>query len=210
MGVNMAVSLSLTGKKVALLEFDLRKPKVSRMLELSQEPGISNYLANLVKIEDIIIDMGDRKIPNLYILPAGTIPPNPTELMLNGKLDELMDYLKKHYDYVVIDSPPVGLVTDSKILNKYADATLYMVRHSYTPKHYLGLIEQLYISDELTNLNIVFNGLKNRGILKSYKYGYGHGYSYGYGYGAGYGYTQDADEESKKTGSRKRKKEHSA
>jgi tyrosine-protein kinase Etk/Wzc len=213
MGVNMAVSLSLTGKKVALLEFDLRKPKVSRMLEITQEPGISNYLAGLAKLEDIIIDMKDREIPGLYILPAGTIPPNPTELMLNGKLDELMEYLKKTFDYVVIDSPPVGLVTDAKILNKYANATLYMVRHNYTPKHYLNLIEQLYASDELTNLNIVFNGLRNRGILSNYKYGYGGGYSYGYGYGAGYGYGYTQESESRpdsKLRLRRRKKQHTS
>jgi tyrosine-protein kinase Etk/Wzc len=199
MGVNMAVSLALTGKKIALLEFDLRKPKVSKMMNIAQEPGISNYLAGLASFEDILVDMGKKDIPGLYILPAGTIPPNPTELMLNGKLDELMDHLKNNFDYVVIDSPPVGLVTDAKILNKYADACLYMVRHDYTPKHYLNLIEQLYSNDELTNLNVIFNGLKARGILNSYKNGYGGGYSYGYsyGYGSGYGYGYTQDQENK-------------
>ncbi len=192
MGVNMSVSLSLTGKKVVLLEFDLRKPKVSKMLDIQQQPGISEYLAGLASYEDIQRSMEAKKIPNLCILPAGAIPPNPTELMLNGKLDTLVDQLKRDFDYILIDSPPVGLVTDAKILDKYSDACLYMVRHNYTPKHFLGLVEQLYVNRELTNINIVFNGLKSRGVLKGgagYGSSYGYGYSYGGGYG--YGYTQD-------------------
>lgn len=194
MCMNIAVSLSLTGKKVILLEFDLRKPRVSKSLNIKQEPGISNYLAGLATYDEIIIHMESANIPGLYILPAGTIPPNPTELMLNGRLNVLMAELKRDFDYVLIDSPPIGLVTDAKILNKYSDACLYMVRHKYTPKHYLNLIEQLYANDELTNLNIVFNGLTARGVLNSYGgYGTSYGYGYGYGYGSEYGYTQDND-----------------
>lgn len=195
MGVNLAVSLSLTGKKVALLEFDLRKPKISSMLNIVQEPGISNYLAGLATIEQIVVPMDDHKIPGLFILPAGVIPPNPTELMLNGRLDVLMEELNRTYDYIIIDSPPVGLVTDAKILNKYIDACLYMVRHKYTPKYYINLIEHLYANNEMNNINIIFNGIKARGILGTYGGGYGtsYGYGYGYGYGGGYGYgyTQD-------------------
>ena len=193
MGVNLAVSLSLTGKKVALLEFDLRKPKISSMMNIPQEPGISNYLAGLASIEQIIVPMEAHSIPGLFILPAGVIPPNPTELMLNGRLDVLMEELNRTYDYIIIDSPPVGLVTDAKILNKYIDACLYMVRHKYTPKYYINLIEHLYANNEMNNLNIIFNGIKARGILGTYGGGYGtsYGYGYGYGYGGGYGYTQD-------------------
>jgi tyrosine-protein kinase Etk/Wzc len=206
MGANLAVSLSLTGKKVALLEFDLRKPKISKMMNIAQEPGISNYLAGLATYNEIIVPMEDNNIPGLFILPAGSIPPNPTELMLNGRLDELMEQLKKDYDYILIDSPPIGLVTDAKILNKYIDACLYMVRHKYTPKYYINLIENLYSNKEMNNLNIIFNGIKARGILGTYGgvYGnsYGYGYGYGYGGGDGYGYTQDADEK-KKTSRRK-------
>ncbi len=199
MGLNLAVSLALTGKKVVLLEFDLRKPKISKMMNIAQEPGISNYLAGLAPIEKITVSMESNNIPGLFILPAGNIPPNPTELMLNGRLDVLMDKLKNDYDYVLIDSPPIGLVTDAKILNKYIDACLYMVRHKYTPKFYLNLIEQLYANREMNNVNIIFNGIKARGILGTYggAYGanYGYGYGYGYGGGYGYGYTQDEKEE---------------
>jgi tyrosine-protein kinase Etk/Wzc len=193
--INLAVSLALTGKKVAVMEFDLRKPKISKMMEINQEPGISNYLAGLAAYEQITISMADRKIPGLVILPAGAIPPNPTELMLNGRLDVLMAKLNEDFDYILIDSPPIGLVTDAKIINKYVNACLYMVRHKYTPKYYLNLIDHLYSNKELTNISIVFNGLKMRGVLGGYRQGYGSGYGYGYGYGAGagygYGYTND-------------------
>ena len=192
--MNIAVSLALTGKKVVLLEFDLRKPRVSKALNIKQEPGISNYLAGLATYNEIIIPLESINIPGLFLLPAGSIPPNPTELMLNGQLNVLMDQLKRDFDYILIDSPPVGLVTDAKILNRYSDACLYMVRHKYTPKHYLNLIEQLYANDELNNLNVVFNGLTARGVLNNYGgYGTSYGYGYGYGYGSEYGYTQDND-----------------
>lgn len=199
--INLAVSLALTGKKVAVMEFDLRKPKISKMLEINQEPGISNYLAGLTTYEQVLVPMTDKKVPNLTILPAGTIPPNPTELMLNGKLDGLMERLKAEFDFILIDSPPIGLVTDAKILNKYVDATLYMVRHKYTPKYYLKLIDNLYSNRELANINIVFNGLKMRGVLGVYRqYGYGASYGYGSSYGeSGYGYTEEKAKRSTKS-----------
>ena len=208
MAVNMAVSLSLTGKKVVLLEFDLRKPKVSKMLNIAQEPGISNYLAGLASYEEIIIPINDENLKGLFVLPAGAIPPNPTELMLNGKLDMLMEKLKNDFDYILIDSPPIGLVTDAKILNKYSNACMYMVRHKYTPRHYLGLIEQLHYNNELNNLNIIFNGLKTRGVLVGGSSGYGSSYSYGYGYGTayGYGYTGDEKKQSQKSKRKNRSK----
>jgi Mrp family chromosome partitioning ATPase len=143
--------------------------------------------------------MTDRKIPGLVILPAGAIPPNPTELMLNGRLDVLMAKLNEDFDYILIDSPPIGLVTDAKIINKYVNACLYMVRHKYTPKYYLNLIDHLYSNKELTNISIVFNGLKMRGVLGGYRQGYGSGYGYGYGYGAGYGYGYTNDEKTKQS-----------
>ncbi|MGZ4090108.1 MAG: tyrosine-protein kinase family protein, partial [Bacteroidia bacterium] len=171
-----------------------------------QEPGISNYLAGLASIEQIIVPMEAHDIPGLFILPAGVIPPNPTELMLNGRLDVLMEELNRTYDYIIIDSPPVGLVTDAKILNKYIDACLYMVRHKYTPKYYINLIEHLYSNNEMNNLNIIFNGIKARGILGTYGGGYGtsYGYGYGYGYGGGYGYGYTQDGKESKAGTKKK------
>ncbi|HEU4554224.1 MAG TPA: polysaccharide biosynthesis tyrosine autokinase [Chitinophaga sp.] len=174
--VNLATSLSLVKKKVALLEFDLRKPQISKMLGVSREPGISNYLVGQAEIASIIQPVPGNEY--LYILPAGAIPPNPTELILNGQLEKLIANLKTRFDYVIIDTAPVGLVTDARLLAAYADATLYVIRHQVTPKLYLRVINELYQNKELGNLNLVFNGIQPRGIN-----GYGpNGYGYGYGY----------------------------
>jgi len=116
----------------------------------------------------------------LYVIPAGTVPPNPTELILNGKLDELMNELKTQFDYIVIDSPPIGLVTDAKLLNKYSNICLYVLRHSYTLKYFLKMIQKFYTNNELNNINLIYNGIKKRGV-GNYNYNYGYGYGYGYG-----------------------------
>ncbi len=203
--INLGATLALTNKKVVLLELDLRKPKVSSMLRITNEPGITNYLAGLATINEIIKPVED--VNNLFVIPAGSIPPNPTELILNGKLDILMEQLKQDFDYVLMDSPPIGLVTDAKLLNKYADLCLYIVRHKRTPKSYLKYINNLYRSKELNNMNIVFNGLKPRGLL-GFKNSYGHGYGYGDGYGYGYTITESDTKGNKVKGifSKKRKK----
>ncbi len=187
--VNLALSLSLTKKKVVLLEFDLRKPKVSKILNVPHHPGISNYLVGHSSLNDIL----KQPIENneyMYLLSAGVIPPNPTELILNGRLEHLLATLRASFDYVIIDTAPVGPVTDARLLAPFADATLYVVRHDRTPKFNLKLVEDLYEQGDLGKLNIVFNGLKMRG-LPGYGYAYGGGYGYGNGQGYGYGYTDD-------------------
>lgn len=187
--VNLALSLSLTKKKVVLLEFDLRKPKVSKILNVPHHPGISNYLVGHSSLNDIL----KQPIENneyLYLLSAGVIPPNPTELILNGRLEHLLATLRASFDYIIIDTAPVGPVTDARLLAPFADATLYVVRHDRTPKFNLKLVEDLYEQGDLGKLNIVFNGLKMRG-LPGYAYAYGGGYGYGNGQGYGYGYTDD-------------------
>ena len=174
--VNLAVSLSLVKKKVALLEFDLRKPRISAMLNVSREPGISNYLVGQADALSIMQPVPGNEY--LYILPAGVIPPNPTELILNGQLEALINHLKAKFDYVIIDTAPVGLVTDARLLAQYADATLYVIRHQVTPKLYLKMINEIYQNKEVGNLNIVFNGIQPRGAGGYDANGYGYGYGY--------------------------------
>ncbi len=184
--INLAASLALSNKKVALLELDLRKPRISSMLNVNKEPGITNFLVGQIKSDKIIKKVDNFE--NLFLLPAGNIPPNPQELIINGKLDELIDDLKLEFDYVLIDSPPIGLVSDARLLNKYADISLYIMRHKHTPRKYLKFFNQLFINKELNNLYLVFNGLKSRGIFGTenlVKGGYGNGYGNGYGYGYG-------------------------
>ena len=193
LSVNLANSLALSGKKVAIMELDLRKPKINILLNVQREPGITNYLLNKISIDDIIIKVED--FDSLYVIPAGTVPPNPTELILNGKLDELMNELKQQFDYIVIDSPPIGLVTDAKLLNKYSNICLYVLRHGYTLKYFLKMIQKFYTNNELNSINLIYNGIKKRGVgNNNYNYRYGYGYGYGYSYGYGNTYTDDKKE----------------
>jgi capsular exopolysaccharide synthesis family protein len=187
--LNLAMSFTLTGKKVGLMEMDLRKPKLSKYLGISRDPGITSYLIGKASIEQII---KETKYPNLFVVSAGPIPPNPTELILSTKFAEMMEQLKEKFDYIIIDSAPIGPVTDSQLISSYANSTLYVVRHAHTPKVFLRMIDDLYKQEKFKNMALVFNGLKPRGagVLGGYGYGYG-SYGYGYGYGGGgdgYGY----------------------
>ena len=180
---NVAAAIALTGKRTVLLEFDLRKPKVLEGLNIQKSVGISNYVVGKSTITEILkpIDGYD----NLYVIGCGAVPPNPAELLLDGKIDELFAYLKKNFDAIIIDSAPVGLVTDSMTLSKYADATLYIVRHKYTLKKQINFVNELYVNKKLPKLSIIINDVV--GGTGGY-YGYG-GYGYGgYGYGSGKAY----------------------
>jgi len=180
---NLAISLALTDKKVALLELDLRKPKLSEIFGLkSASAGITNYFIG-DKEADEIIKRTDIN-PNLFLISAGPIPPNPSELILNGKIQELLVYLENAFDYIVIDTAPVSPVTDAYLLSQLCDATLYVVRHGYTPRIFLQMLDENNKMKGLKNLAIIFNGVKSRG-LKAYGYGYGYGMGYEDGDGNG-------------------------
>ena len=184
--INTAVSLSITGARVVLLEFDLRKPKISKELGIARDPGLSNYLIGMASESSII--KPHPTIEKFSIIPSGQIPPNPAELISSPRLLELMTYLKQHFDYIIIDSPPVAAVTDAKILAKVSDATLYIVRYNYTHSNLLQIVNDIHKRKVLPNLNIIFNGIVTKKILG---YTYGKGYEYGYNYGYGYGYVVD-------------------
>ena len=187
--LNLAMSFALTGKKVGLMEMDLRKPKLSKYLGISRDPGITNYLIGKTSFDSII---KETQYANLSIISAGPIPPNPTEMILSPVFGELIDKMRERFDYVIIDSAPIGPVTDSQLIGVYADTTLYVVRHAYTPKVFLRMIDDLHSLKKFNNMALVFNGLKPRGVSMLNGYGYGsYGYGYGYGYGGGgngYGY----------------------
>jgi tyrosine-protein kinase Etk/Wzc len=171
--------MALAGKKVLLLEMDLRKPKISSNLGL-KKLGFTNYIISQdTNWQSWIQPSGVEE--NFHVLSSGPIPPNPTELLLLPKTKALFEDLKKHYDYIVIDSPPVGLVTDAEIMAQYANATLYMVRHQLTHKQQIKLVDKFFQKKSLPKLNIIINDAQMK------KTGYGYGYSYGYGYGYGYG-----------------------
>ncbi|WP_207495268.1 GumC family protein [Aridibaculum aurantiacum] len=177
---NLATSLALTDKKVVLLELDLRKPKLSPLFKADSTIGISSYLVGAVGMGEIIqrTDVNE----NLFFISSGPIPPNPSELILNGRMSELLTFLEQEFDYILIDTAPIAPVTDASILTKLCHTTLYVVRHGYTPKSILKKLDENKNVTGLKNPAVIFNGLKSRGFQK-YGYGYGYGYSYGYGYG---------------------------
>jgi tyrosine-protein kinase Etk/Wzc len=186
---NLGVSLALTGKKVVIIELDLRKPALSNIVNVSRETGITNYFIGDKEADEII-----KRTPvneNLFIIPSGPIPPNPSELILGSRMTELLTYLEGIFDYIIIDTAPVNPVTDAYILSPLCDATLYVIRHGYTPKASVEMIDRNNKVRSLKNLAIVFNGVKARGIGN-------YGFGYGYGYGTGYGYAEGEEGKGKK------------
>ncbi|GAB3884770.1 GumC family protein [Spirosoma agri] len=176
--INLASSLALLNKKVIILELDLRKPKIASYLGLTtgKSRGISNYLIGQAEIGDLIHSTVLH--PNLYLIPSGPIPPNPSELLSNGRMKILLSALRKQFDYIIIDTPPVALVADAPLLGAYVDTAFYLVRYGYTPKTYMGFLANLQASKKFKSLNVIFNGVDYR---HSQDYGYGYGYAYKYG-----------------------------
>jgi capsular exopolysaccharide synthesis family protein len=173
--VNLALSLALTDKKVVLLELDLANPSLSNKLNVSYDEGVSSYLRGECEPEDIIKRTTANS--NLFFLPAGPLPDNPSELLLSPKLKELINYLEEAFDIIIIDSAPASLLSDAYILSPICDVTLYVVKHKFTPKSYLERLDEENAVNQLNNMRIVFNGIQSRGFTKN---GYGYGYGYGY------------------------------
>ncbi|MEO8405886.1 MAG: polysaccharide biosynthesis tyrosine autokinase, partial [Chitinophagaceae bacterium] len=175
---NMGAVFSLTGKKTIILEFDIRKPKVLSGLGMSKKSGISNYLVGKADLKDLIVPVPD--VENLFVLPCGPIPPNPSELLLDAKVTEMFAWLREHFAVIYVDTAPVGMVSDAMTLGKFADCTLYLVRQGHTFKKQVALIDEFYREKKLPRVSIVINDVK---VKPGYGY-YGYGrYGYGYGYG---------------------------
>ena len=197
---NLAMSLALLGKKVILLGLDIRKPRLAEMFGFANRTkGITAFLAGDPDEKELLFD---QIIPsgvneNLDILPAGIVPPNPAELLSKKNLDNAISFLKEKYDYVLLDTAPVGLVTDTLIIARVADASVYVCRADYTAKNDLNLVNSLYAENKLKNMSIVLNGVDMAKRKYGYYYGYGGNGKYGrYGYGkyghyGHYGYGND-------------------
>ena len=188
---NLAVSLSLLGKKVVIVGLDIRKPGLNKVFNIARkEQGITQYLSNSEKNLMDLVQASDVS-KSLYILPGGTVPPNPTELLARDGLDKAIETLKKNFDYVILDTAPVGMVTDTLLIGRVADLSVYVCRADYTRKAEFTLINELAENNKLPNLCTVINGLDLQQKKYGYYYGYGkYGKYYGYGkrYGYGYGY----------------------
>jgi len=177
--LNLAAVLAAPGNKVALLEFDMRLPTIFKMVDMNVTKGLSEYLSGeATAIDEIKHEAEDIK--SLHIYPAGAKPASAADLLLSKKLPELIEALKKQYQYIIIDTAPVGLVTDAFILGRHSDAVMYIVRQEYTLKKQLDNITEIYKLGKFSNLCIILNDIKTGG-----KYGFGHEYQKAYDYSYG-------------------------
>ena len=174
--INLASIFAFHEKKTILLSFDLRKPKIFSDLKFKNGHGLSSYLSDNCNLEDII---QPSPIKNFDVIVAGSIPPNPTELISSSKTKQLFIKLKEMYDYIIIDTPPVGFVSDAFILVNHSNVNVFIVRHNYTSKKIFSAIMDDIKKRKIPNVNIIINDIK----LSKNGYGYSNGYYYGYGYG---------------------------
>ena len=179
LSMNIAMSFAIKGKKVLVIDGDLRHGTVSAYVG-SPKKGLSDYLGNkeVVWNELLVID---KKYPNLHIIPVGTIPPNPTELLEDGSLATLMQDLRDEYDYIFIDCSPIDIVADTQIIEQYADRTLFVVRAGLLDRSLLPELESIYQEKRFKNLSVILNGTESTGGRYGYRYGYHNGYDSYYG-----------------------------
>lgn len=187
--VNLASVLAIAGKKVLIMDLDLHKPRIAQAMELTNKVGVSSVLIGECTPEEAIVQ---TSIPSLDAITSGPVPPNASELILGDSLAGLFEYARSRYDYVLIDTPPVALISDGLILMSHADIKLFVLNSKTTTRSSLDFIEQTVGSNQLTGCALVLNEEKRRGIDYLYsRLGYG-GYGYGYGYGA-YGNAEQAE-----------------
>ena len=170
--INLAASLALLGKNILLIGADIRRPKLASYLEINPEKGLTDFLSDKnLSVKDITVSIEEN---NFDVISSGEIPPNPSELLLNGRFEEILEYAADNYDYIIIDTAPVNIVTDTLLLGHHADLFIYIVRADFLDKRLLKVPQTLYENKRLPNLSILVNDIdfKNNG------YGYGYGYGY--------------------------------
>lgn len=196
---NLATSFAYMGKKTVIVGLDIRKPGLNKVFNISRTmAGITQYLASPGSTDLMSLCQKSDISDNLYILPGGVVPPNPTELVARHSLDDAIEILKKNFDYVIIDSAPIGMVTDTQLISRVADVAIYVCRSGYTPKSDFKLVNDLVREGKLHHVGILINGIEMNSRNAGYYYGYGrygkygkYGYGKRYGYGYGYGYGKD-------------------
>ncbi len=175
--INIATVFAMSEKRTLIVGLDLRKPKIFDDFHIENDIGVVNYLIGQKTLDEII---QKTHVPYLDVILSGPIPPNPSELLIGDQMREFMAAIKDRYDYVILDTPPVGLVADAIELAEFADVTLYIIRQNFTKKEMVTLLNNRHKRGEIKNVSIVFNGYQNKA-----KYGSDYGYAYGYGYGYG-------------------------
>ncbi|MER2998507.1 GumC family protein [Pontibacter populi] len=171
--INLGASLALTGKRVVLVNFDLRKPRLLQDMGLANETGITNYIIDeQLSIQDILIP--STEVTGLFAIGSGPIPPNPAELIMSPKISHLLAELREQFDYVILDTSPAGQVADAFTLAPLIDASVYIVRYNYTFKSQIAIVDDIYQNKKLNNPMIVLN---DADMKEAYGYGYGYGYN---------------------------------
>jgi capsular exopolysaccharide synthesis family protein len=179
---NLAAIMAMSGKKVLLIGLDLRKPRIHRIFGTDNKSGISNLLIGEEKYEDIVIK---TKVDNLWYTPSGPVPPNPAELIESAAMSDFIEKARKTFDYIIIDTPPVAIVTDALLVSSITDFYLFVVRQRYSSKNTIELVEELRWNESIKSLGVVVNDISMSGY---YGYVLRYGYSMGYGYNYGYNY----------------------
>jgi tyrosine-protein kinase Etk/Wzc len=190
--INIAGVLAFTGKKVVIIDLDLRKPKIHKGFGVSNNVGMSTILTGNTSVDECF---QNSPMTNLQFITAGPSPPNPSELIMGEKLNEVMDYLKLKFDYIVIDNAPIGLVTDGITTFQKANYPIYVFRAGYSRKQFAQILDRLKVESGIKNLSVILNDVDL--TRKIYSYSYGYRYGYGYGYGSGY-YSDDIKRSRKK------------
>ncbi|MCW5912365.1 MAG: polysaccharide biosynthesis tyrosine autokinase [Cyclobacteriaceae bacterium] len=178
--INLATVFSLSGKKTLIVGADMRRPKIFEDFNRDNNVGLSTFLSGISEFDDVI---QDTEIENLYLVSGGPVPPNPSELLLTDRFELFIKKSLEQFDFVIIDTPPLALVTDAFVISKFVDHTVFVLRQNYSPKEFIRSIDEYYRSGKLKNMSILLNDIYKSGL----GYGYGQGYAYQYGYSYGYG-----------------------
>ncbi len=186
--INLGSVVAMSRKRTLIIGADMRRPKIYADFNLTNDVGLSSYLAGLATFEEVV---QKTKQENLFLVSGGPVPPNPAELLLSDRLQQFLEEAKSAFDFIIIDTPPMAVVTDALSLSSFADHTIFIIRQNHTPKQLLNTIKEYYVTGRLTKVSILLNDIYKSGPGYGYGYGYAYGYGYGYGYGKnknGYGY----------------------
>jgi capsular exopolysaccharide synthesis family protein len=176
--INLATVFAMSGKKTLIVGADMRRPKIFQDFNRSNDHGLSTYLSGISQFDQVV---QTTEIENLFLVSGGPVPPNPSELLLTNKFEEFVKRALEIYDFVLIDTPPLALVTDAFVMSKFVDHTVFVMRQNYSPKEFVRSIDEYYQSGKIKNISILLNDIYKSGL------GYGYGQSYAYQYGYGYG-----------------------
>lgn len=184
--MNLAAAIAIKGKRVLVIDGDMRHGSSSSYVEKAKV-GLSDYLGG--EHDDVkSLLVTSEEIKTLQVLPIGTVPPNPTELLESPRFGKLIEMMRPHYDYIIIDCPPIEVVADAQIIDQYADRTIFIIRTGLFERSMLAELDRLYDEKKYKHMAVILNGTRN----DKGRYGYSHTYKYGYGYGYGYGYNYDS------------------